>query len=67
MKAAKQKRLFTLVEAGVYLGRSPYAVRSLVWAGAIPVVRNPIGGSKLFFDIEDLNRWVESSKVTEVS
>ena len=60
-----KKRLFTLAEAGIYLGRSPCAVRSLAWSGAIPTVRNPVVGSKMYFDIRDLDRWIESNKMME--
>ncbi len=60
-----KKRLFTLAESAVYLGRSPYAVRSLVWGGTLPAVRNPIVGSKLFFDIRDLDNFIERNKTME--
>jgi hypothetical protein len=33
------KRLFTLAEAGEYIGRSPKAVECLIQRGAIPVTR----------------------------
>jgi excisionase family DNA binding protein len=55
------KRLYTLKEAAVYLGRSEWGMRDLVWSGRIPVVRNE-GGRKLFFDLRDLDAFIEKSK-----
>jgi hypothetical protein len=37
-----QKRLYTLKEAAEYLGRSDWAMRELMWKGAIPYVRELI-------------------------
>jgi excisionase family DNA binding protein len=56
------RRLLTLKEAAAYLGRSPWSMRDLVWSGRIPVVRNE-GGRKLFFDIRDLDVFIERNKV----
>ena len=58
-----QKRLFTLKEAAEYLGRSEWAMRELIWAGDIPVVRND-GGRKIYLDVKDLNAYVERNKST---
>ncbi len=55
------RRLLTLKEAAVYLGRSPWGMRDLAWSGRVPVVRNK-GGRKLFFDIRDLDAFIEKSK-----
>jgi excisionase family DNA binding protein len=55
------KRLYTLKEASAYLGRSVWGVRELIWAGKIPVVRD---GRKIFIDILDLEKFVESNKST---
>jgi len=55
------KRLFTLKEAAVYLGRTEWGIRDLAWSGRIPVVRNE-GGRKLFFDIRDLDAFIEKNK-----
>ncbi len=55
------KRLFTLREAARYLGRSEWGMRTLIWAGKIPVVRVE-GGRKIFVDIEDLNHFVSQNK-----
>ena len=55
------KRLYTLKEAGVYLGRSEYSVRSLIWSGGLPVVKH---GKKQWVDILDLDSYVERNKET---
>jgi excisionase family DNA binding protein len=56
-----RKRLYTIAEAAVYLGRSPWAVRSLIWTGKLPAVRD---GKRVLVDIHDLDRWIEVSKVS---
>jgi len=53
-------RLLTLAQAGVYLGRSPDAVRKLVDRGAFPSVRTD---ARLMVDIRDLDGWIERNKV----
>jgi hypothetical protein len=55
------KRLFTLQEAGTYLGRTVWAMRGLVWKGSIPVVRE---GKRIFLDIADLDSYVTKHKTT---
>jgi len=55
------RRLLTLKEAAVYLGRSSWGMRDLAWAGRIPVVRYE-GGRKLFFDIHDLDAFIDKNK-----
>ncbi len=54
------KRLFSLKEAGVYLGRSQWSVADMVRRGKLPFV--PDGKRKLL-DIEDLDRWILKEKV----
>ncbi len=63
MSEAVQKRLYSVKEAGKYLGRSPWAIRHLIWSGALPQVRQ---GRRVFVDIVDLNQFVERFKVREV-
>ncbi len=57
------KRLFTLKEAAVYLGRGLHGVRDMVWKGEVPVVRS---GRKMFVDIADLEAWVSRNKMTYI-
>ncbi len=57
------KRLFTLREASVYLGRTLWGMRELVWAGKISIVRD---GKRMFIDIQDLEAYVKKNKTTYV-
>ena len=57
------KRLYTLAEAGQYLGRSVYSVRELVWAGRIPVLQHRPRG-KQWVDIRDLDKFIDTEKRT---
>lgn len=56
------KRLYTLKEAGIYLGRTIWGVRDLIWNGEIPYVRAGHSGRKMFLDVRDLDQWIEKSK-----
>ena len=56
------KRLYSVKEAGKYLGRSPWAIRHLIWSGELPQVRQ---GRRVFVDIVDLDQFVERFKVRE--
>lgn len=56
------KRLYTVPEAGKYLGRSTWSVRHLIWNGKLPSVRC---GKLIHLDIQDLERFIERNKVTE--
>jgi excisionase family DNA binding protein len=55
------KRLYTLDEAAIYLGRSYWSVRELVISGKIPRVQDE-GGRKIFLDIHDLEAFVDRNK-----
>jgi len=57
------KRLYTLKEASVYLGRTLWGLREMVWAGRIPIVRD---GKKMFIDIHDLELYIIRHKTTWV-
>ena len=52
-------RLLSLKDAGRYLGRSVWGMRELFWANKIPWVKD---GKKIFFDIQDLDGYVEKNK-----
>jgi len=60
-KPAIQPRLYDLNTAAVYLGRSTYSLRTLIWNGELPVVKS---GKKMWCDIVDLNRWIDNNKET---
>ena len=55
------KRLYTLSEAGHYLGRTLWSMRELIWKGSIPIVRE---GKRIFVDIIDLEAYVTRNKTT---
>lgn len=57
----RPKRLFTLKEAADYLGRSEWSMRDLMWKRLIPVVK-PEGGRKVWFDVKDLDHFIENNK-----
>jgi len=54
------KRLYTIKEAGIYLGRSVYSVRELIWDGKLPCVRV---GRRIQLDIRDLDEFIKKHKV----
>ena len=55
------KRLYTLKEGAVYLGRSVYSMRELVWNQEIPVVKGE-SARKIFLDIMDLDEYINKNK-----
>lgn len=59
------RRLLTLQEGAVYLGRSPWSMRNLIWKGLVPIVREP-GGNKQWIDIRDLDNFIERNKETYI-
>ena len=62
-EARIQKRLYSVEEAAVYLGRSAWTVAEMTRTGAIPYVPH---GKRKFLDIHDLDRWIESNKKTNL-
>ncbi len=56
------KRLYTIKEAGEYLGRSIWAIRRLIWGGTLPPVRH---GRRIHVDLMDLDAFVERHKMVE--
>jgi len=53
------KRLYDLKEAATYLGRPVFSVRTLIWKGALPVLKD---GRKLYLDIVDMDTYIERNK-----
>jgi excisionase family DNA binding protein len=56
------KRLYTVQEAAIYLGRSEWSVRRLIWSGELPSVRL-VG--RVHVDIRDMDSVIEQNKVRE--
>ena len=56
------KRLYTLEEAGTYLGRSIWSVRRLIWKGLMPKIE---AGGRTHIDVRDMDEFIERNKVQE--
>jgi excisionase family DNA binding protein len=56
-----QKRLLTVKEAAVYLGRSYHGVMGLIHAGKIPCVRPD---RHIQIDIQDLEKFIDHNKMS---
>jgi excisionase family DNA binding protein len=54
------KRLYSINEASIYLGRSVWAVREMLWAGKLPCIKD---GRRILLDIKDMESWVEKNKI----
>ena len=57
------KRLFSIKEGAVYLGRSVWAIREMLWAGEMPYVKD---GKRILSDIQDMNEWIDRSKTRSI-
>jgi len=55
------KRLYSVPEAAIYLGRSPWSVRRLLWSGELPQVR---AGRRVHLDVRDMDEFIERNKVS---
>ena len=54
------KRLYSVPEAAIYLGRSAWSVRRLIWSGELPEVR---AGRRIHLDIKDMDEFIDKNKV----
>ena len=57
-----RKRLFSLNEAALYLGRSVWSIRRLIWSGELPSVR---AGGRVHVDLQDMVEFIERNKERE--
>ncbi len=57
------KRLFSIPEAAVYLGRSTWSVRHLIWNGELPQIK---AGRRVHVDLQDMEEFIERHKVRDV-
>ena len=53
------KRLFSLREASLYLGRPVSGVRTLIWNGKLPYLQE---GRKQYVDVKDLDNYIDRNK-----
>lgn len=58
-----RKRLFSLKEAALFLGRSTWSVRRLIWSGELPQVR---AGGRVHVDVQDMDHFIDRNKVNEL-
>ncbi len=58
-KNSLAKRLYSIKEASVYLGRTVCAVREMIWAGKLPYIKD---GRRILLDIYDMDEWIEHNK-----
>lgn len=59
------KRLYNIKEAAMYLGRTQWGIREMVYAGKIPYVKDVADGNKqgrVFLDISDMDEWIDRNK-----
>jgi excisionase family DNA binding protein len=54
------RRLMTVEDAAVYLGRTKEAVQHMIAAGKLPTVKSD---RRVFLDIKDLDQWIEQAKI----
>ena len=54
-----QKRLYSVKEASVYLGRSVCALREMIWGGKLPYIKD---GRRVLLDIYDIDEWIKKNK-----
>jgi len=59
-KIDRIKRLYSIKEAAVYLGRTDWSIRELIWKGKLPHVKV---GRRVHLDIYDLDSFIEKNKV----
>ena len=60
----REKRLYTVEEAGDYLGRSVWSIRELIYNGHLPYVKV---GRRVHVDIRDLDKFIEKFKTQYTS
>jgi excisionase family DNA binding protein len=54
------KRLYSVPEAALYLGRTVCAVREMLWSGKLPCVKD---GRRVLLDVRDMDAWIEKNKI----
>jgi excisionase family DNA binding protein len=57
---APAPRLLGVNQAAAYLGTTSWMIRKLVWGKELSHIRL---GQRLLFDVQDLNKFVESQKI----
>lgn len=57
-----EQRLFDLNDAAKYLGRKPFAIRTLLWSGKLSYMQTGKKG-KIYIDVKDMDTFIEKSKI----
>ncbi len=57
------KRLYSIKESAVYLGRSVCAVREMLWKGKMPYIKD---GARILLDIQDMNEWIDRNRIRSI-
>jgi excisionase family DNA binding protein len=57
--SAVNRRLLSVDQAAIYIGRTKEALQFLLASGKLPTVRSD---RRVFLDIRDLDKWIERSK-----
>lgn len=58
-----ERRLYSIKEVALYLGRSPWTIAEMVRTGKLPYIPD---GKRRFLDIEDINKWIVSNKKRDI-
>ena len=56
------KRLYSVLEASIYLGRTVNAIRAMQWSGKLPHVNQD---RRIYFDVYNLDSLIKKNKVVE--
>ena len=64
MSVDEIKRLFSIPEAAIYLGRSDWSIRRLIWNGDLPQVR---AGGRVHVDVRDMDEFIDKNKEQELA
>jgi len=62
-KSPVTQRLYSIKDAAQYMGRSVWGMRELAWGGKLPLLKD---GKKIYFDVRDLDSYIERTKMTYV-
>jgi len=57
------KRLYSIKDGSIYLGRSEWALREMLWAGKMPYIKD---GKRILIDLQDMNEWIDRNKTRSI-
>ncbi len=61
IKQRPMQRLYFVNDAAVYLGRTEWGVRELIWSHELPVIKSGRGG-KQYIDVNDIDAYIDRNK-----